>query len=421
MLSHHARCRRSRAVGGIGTALLGLLLAAPLAYGQRGQPTGIVPQHLNPATPSEGRSEVTLRELWRLGGSDPGAEKIGIVSAAFLDSEGRICLLDVDRGALEVFDAAGRRVRTVQSPEATDARFHTASGACALDTGGYGLVQAYPAVLLRFGPTGAPAGSFVPHVPDLPPADSARSTISLVGARSLGVHWVFDCLVEIAYPRGARLVRTHLLGVFGRDGYLERRLMGTENESALGAGVRIEEREAVRYQGRWTTHGDSLIYAAPDMQGYRILVLDTNGGLRRVISREYASVPRTSEEYARVKSLFDAFAGNVPRAEAEVELAHADIQDLRVAQDGTLWVLSSEGRFRAPPGVLGVYDVFDAEGRFVRQVAFHGEGDPSEDGVWLLEDRVIVARGVRAAALARLQAGAGEPAPPGVSVICYAR
>jgi hypothetical protein len=258
-------------------------------------------------------------------------------------------------------------------------------------------------------------------VPDLPPADSARSTISLVGARSLGEQWVFDCLVETVFPRGARLLRTHLLGVFGRGGYLERRLMGTENESWIDAGVKIEEREAVRYQGRWTTGPDSLIYAAPDMQGYRILVMDTNGGLRRVVSREYASVPRTSEEYARVKGLFDAFAGNVSRAEAEVELVHADIQDLQVARDGTLWVLSSEGRFRAPAGVLGVYDVFDPEGRFVRQVALHGVGDPSEDGIWLLEDRVIVARGIRSAALARLQGGSGSAAPPGVDVVCYAR
>jgi hypothetical protein len=421
MPSPHPRPRRSRVVHRIWIALLGLLVVAPLARGQKGELLGIVPHRLNTATPSEGRTEVTLRELWRVGGTGPGAETIGIVSAAFLDQEGNVCLLDVDRGGLEVYNAAGKRVRSIQPTGDTVARFRSASGACALDPQGYGLLQAYPPVLIRFDATGVPAGSVVPQMPGLPPPDSARSTISLVGARSLGEHWVFDCLVEIAIPRGLRLLRTHLLGVFDRGGYLERRLMGTENECRLDAGVTIEEREAVRYQGRWTTGPDSLIYAAPDIHRYRILVLDTDGGLRRVISREYANVPRTSEEYARVKDLFDAFAGNVPRAEAEVELAHADIQDLQVARDGTLWVLSSEGRFRAPPGVLGVYDVFDREGRFVRQVALHGEGDPNEDGIWLLEDRVIVARGIRAAALARLKGGTESGAPPGVDVVCYAR
>jgi len=415
-------CPGQRRVAARGwTALLGLLVAVLPAGAQPGEFTGIVPRHLNPATPLEGRTDVTLRQLWRVGGPGAGAGSIGIVSDAFLDHAGNVCLLDVDRGVLDVFDAAGKRVRTIQPGDNAGARFHAASGACALEPEGYCLLQAYPPALLRYGPTGLSAGSVVPVLPDLPRPDSARSTISLVSARSLGESWVFDCLVEIAVPRGSRLIRRHLLGVFGRGGYLERRLLGTESESRLDGEVTIEEREAVRYQGRWTTGPGNLIYAAPDLDRYRIQVMSMDGGLYRLISREYTSVPRTSEEYARVKSLFDAFAGNVPRAQAEIELTHADIQGLQVAGDGTLWVLSSEGRFRAPPGVLGVYDVFDAEGRFVRQVALHGEGNPSEDGVWLLGDRVIVARGIRAAALARLQGGTEGASPPSVEVICYAR
>jgi len=55
------RSRRSRVAVPIWIALLGVLVAAPLARGQLGELTGIVPHHLNPATPSEGRTEVTLR------------------------------------------------------------------------------------------------------------------------------------------------------------------------------------------------------------------------------------------------------------------------------------------------------------------------------------------------------------------------
>lgn len=420
MSRRHERDRGRTLGSGVGFALLGLLALAPSVGGQARGVTGIVPQVLNPVTPAEGRIEVTLRELWRLdgAGADPGPA--GLVSAAFLDGDGNVCLLDPDRSELRVYDGSGKRVRTIRPGEDVAAIFRSASGACALEPQGYGLLQAYPPVLLRFGPNGESAGTLVPRLPDLPPPDSARTTITLVGARARGADLTLDCLLEIASPRAHTLQRTHFLGIFGRSGSLARRLLGAEDVTPLDESVVIKEREAVRYQGRWTTGPDGAVYAAPELYPYRIHVFDPTGGLRRVISREYTSLSRTPEEYARVQQLFEAFVRNVPRASVVIEHTHADIQDLQVARDGTVWVLSSEGRFRAPAGVLGVYDVFEPGGRFVRQVAFHGEGDPIADGVWLLEDRVIVARGTAAAVLARLEGGAGGETP-GLTVICYAR
>jgi hypothetical protein len=41
---------------------------------------------------------------------------------------------------------------------------------------------------------------------------------------------------------------------------------------------------------------------------------------------------------------------------------------------------------------MAVYDVFSPEGRFLHQVALHGEADPREDAITLDGDRVIVVR-----------------------------
>ena len=45
-----------------------------------------------------------------------------------------------------------------------------------------------------------------------------------------------------------------------------------------------------------------------------------------------------------------------------------DIESLLPRPDGTLWVLTSRGRQGRPEGSVGVFDVFDAEGRFRHQL-----------------------------------------------------
>jgi hypothetical protein len=71
--------------------------------------------------------------------------------------------------------------------------------------------------------------------------------------------------------------------------------------------------------------------------------------------------------------------------------------------------------------VVGVFDVFDAEGRFVRQVALQGEGDPLEDGYFFVGDRFFVVTGFLDAAMAAqgaaLEEDEEEPLP--MEVICY--
>jgi hypothetical protein len=368
----------------------------------------------NPATPAEGTTEVALRELWRLG----GAEAFDLVSSAFLDRDGNVCLLDPVRRELRVYDSAGARVRTIAPGDSAAAR--SPSAACALTRGGYVLLQALPGVVQLYGPRGRPTVTLAPRLPDVPPPDSARSTFTLVSVRATPRSLVVEGLLESSMPMRRELDRRHVLGLFDFVGRLDRLLLSDTQMLDVSLRVLIDERTVTRYEGRWTTGPDGRIYAAPELYDYAIEVFDPAGRPTRVIAREYARLTRTPEERDRTRRIFEAFARNDPRAVVEVEPDHADIQEIFAAADSTLWVLSSQGRYRASPGVLGVYDVFDARGRFVRQTALRGEGDPAADGVWLLGDRVIVARNLIQAALARLE---GEPPSEGpkVVVVCYAR
>ena len=79
MSRRHERDRGWALGSGVGLALLGLLALVPSVGGQARGVTGIVPQVLNPATPAEGRTEVTLRELWRLDGAGARADPRGLL------------------------------------------------------------------------------------------------------------------------------------------------------------------------------------------------------------------------------------------------------------------------------------------------------------------------------------------------------
>jgi hypothetical protein len=381
-----------------------------------------VRQVINPAEPAEAPSDLLLRELWRLGEKVGDPESLGLVNAAFADREGNICLLDSESGELRIYGPAGRRVRTIQASVGTPGGLQLASDACLLPDGRFALLQPSPPRLELFRPDGTSAGLVTPELPDAPLPDSSRTMLSLLGVQASGPNLVLSCFRETWVPRERRLHRVQLLGLFGPAGDPIRSLWSAAEEVDLRRDALIRERGSVLYQGRWTAGPDGSVYAAPDLYGYQVDVLDPLGQLRMVIDREYRSLARTPQELDRVRVLFAAFAGGVPPDRVEVEPAHADIQNLQVMPDGALWVLSSWGRHRAPSGSLGVYDVFDPEGRFMRQAVLRGEGNPAEDGVWVLGDRVIVVRNLTAAAMARVGVGASDPssAPPRVFVVCYA-
>jgi hypothetical protein len=178
------------------------------------------------------------------------------------------------------------------------------------------------------------------------------------------------------------------------------------------------------FENRWTAAEDGRIFAATDRDNYIIKVWKPDGTLDRIIEREYEHYKRSGEQKDKQEKTWSAFLQRIPNADLRISDADKDIQTIHARDDGSLWVLSSRGARERPEGSLGTFDIFDKEGKFVRQVTLFGQGDPREDAYFFDGDRVYVVTGFLNAAIAA-QGGtateeeeeAEEPTP--MEIICY--
>ena len=217
--------------------------------------------------------------------------------------------------------------------------------------------------------------------------------------------------------------RTHMVGLFDDEGKLLTRLVGFEDDVDMSQGIPISEDSGGSYRDRWVALPGGPIYAVPRYYGYEIRAFDLEGKATGVITREYEHLPRTPEEKQMWIDFYNGVAASIPNARPEVEDGHRDISGLYVGADGRLWVQSSRGQMRVPDGVLGIYDVFDEKGRFIREVSLKAPGNPVEDGVFMMGDRVVVVTGLLSSAMSSMGGGASagddRTEEEDLAIICY--
>lgn len=376
---------------------------------------------MNPAQPSEGRREVAMRELWSLG-VDNEDEIFGVVRNVFRDEQGNFYLLDSQLSQIQVYSPAGAFIKSIGRPGEGPGEFRNPADACFLPDGRIAVAQVFPGKAILFNRDATPAGE-LPLKLNADPA--AQTFLVLLEMKPAAKNIAVTCLDQTFANQV--LTQTYKLAIFDPNGILQRTILEFGGPVDVTKGIPISEVEAGRFTKRWDVAGDGTIYTPVEFHGYAIHVYAPDGKLQRVIERESRPVMRTPAERTRFEELFSGYARNAPNVRIEVEDSHADIQSITIRPDGTLWVLTGEGQWRAPQGSLGVYDVFDKDGRFREQVSLKGAGDPREDGVYLLGDRIIVVRNLMAA-IEAAEAGASETASEtgaeevpeaGVTISCY--
>lgn len=402
-------------------ALAGLILASALqAQAAKVDVVDGVPHVRNGAKPESGHQTMKLEELWRVGGDDEDT-MFGVILSVLAGDNGELYFLDMQLSEVQVYSPDGEHLRTLSRMGDGPGESRNPSDMLFLPDGNLGLVQAFPGKVTRIDPEGNPAGTLT-----LGGQDPTKGGFTMIfDARCRGESIVFAGM-EIAQQGQTGQKRTSFLASFSQEGTEQVRYLEKTAELDFTRFEIIERDNHFVYPRRWDIGSDGRIYAAPHRNRYSINVYAPDGRLERVIEREYASRTRTPEEQRRIEDIVAAQTRQVPfEFKTELENTEPDVSNVRVADDGSIWVLSSSGAFEQPKGIMATYDVFDADGTFRRQVSVECEGKGAGDGLFFMGgERVILVKGLIDAVLG-MQAGGmgagsgddGEAEP--MSVVCY--
>ena len=380
-----------------------------------------VPTVANPAAAREGSDELALRELWRIGGEDDEENLLGVIGQAFSDDDGRVYLVDQQLTQVHIYAADGTYLESLGAQGEGPGEVRRLQGALLLPDGSLGLVQSFPGQIVKVDLDGTPAGILVPGRDD--PTSGGFHGIMQVQYRGgrlaiSGMHTSRDEGV---------MTRQHYIGGFDLDG---RQLVTYRQQSTERQMQRreIDEKENYFPHRRWALGPDGRLYVAPVRDSYLIEVYLPDGGLEKTITRAYDSRARTDAEEKRTRAALQPQRfrrGRGGEFTLTIEKDAADIESMQVTAGGELWVLSSRGYHERAAGVLVTYDVFAADGVFVRQVAVMADGAWPRDGFIDLGDgRYLLLKGLDDARRAASGIG-GEDADEDIDdaapleVICF--
>ena len=368
---------------------------------------------VNPESPVE-EMTVTLKELWRVGGDDEEV-LLGMIAQLLHDEDGNVYALDSQLSEIRVFSSSGQLVRTIGREGEGPGEFRNGSDIYMGPGGILGVVQVFPGKIVLLQRDGTPAGNF-----PLPAAEGGGFQLVFVG-RGLDDRVVLAG-AQTKTLEGSKQLQVSYLKAFDAAGK-EKATYHTEQAETQFGGMKFFEKTFSNFQRRWGLAPDGRVAAALDFDKYTIHMWNGDGTLARVIERPgYTSVPRDAAAKKRIQRMYDGITRWNPGSTFEISPTHVTVNSVHFRDDGSLWVLSSTGVYKRGDGVFASYDVYDRDGRFMNRVHVRGEGDPSEDGMFFVGDRLYVVTDLFGAFLANFasaeEEAAAEEAEP-VSIIAY--
>ncbi|MBM3317342.1 MAG: hypothetical protein FJY75_05775 [Candidatus Eisenbacteria bacterium] len=405
-------------------AAAAVLIGLPAGPGPAtAQSAAVVPATHNPASPSGGRETLRLRELWRAG-ADDDAVLIGTVQQALSDEQGHLYLLDRQLSQVHVFSPEGEFLRSLSREGEGPGESRQPADLFWTADGDLGIVQGFPARVVRIDPAGQPRES-LPLGQSDPAAGGfrfAHGALSRAGVLAFSGG-------EMKMAEGG-VTPISFLSLCNPDGSERARLLEKTGDDIMRTRRWVEKDEYFVHGGRWTIGRDGRIYAAPERGRYLISVFGPDGAPQATITRDFEPRRRTAEERAAARGNVRIVAnGRRVDIEEQIDDFEPCVMHLEARPDGELWVIHSRSALDLPPGVMQIYDAFDPAGVFVREVAVAGEGDAREDRLFLLgADRALLVNGYQGSLRISMGTGGGDeggdelPVGAGrpLEIICYA-
>jgi hypothetical protein len=304
----------------------------------------------------------TLAEVWRLGGAAEGPESFTRVGSHNLgaDIAGNLYLMDGDASRIVVFDPGGEHLRSMGRKGEGPGELQFPIGLSVTPGGAATVFDVGKGGLVPFGPEGSalPQVPF-PHYTDPGVRHFQKTDDGVTVARS----------VQIEGRRGVELVAWR----DDADGQDTVRFVYSEFEApemvdfgCIGLALRPLFAPTVR----WAMAGGRIATATTGE--YRVDVYQSDGRLSRSVRRSVSPGRATladaiAEAEPGIRMVGAArceiTAAEVAEGRGYLETTPA-IRDIRLAEDGTLWVERFEPGTPAA-GRSGTIDVFDASGAYL--------------------------------------------------------
>ena len=383
--------RRARLLFATLTGLAIVFASRPVATAWAGQEVAKdgVPHVLSPATPPEGALTLTPREIWSAGGDEDEDILFGVLTAVDIDDQGNVYALDMQLSQIHVFDRDGHLLRTIGREGEGPGEFRRASGMFLTPEGNVAVIQQMPGRLILLTPDGKPAGDFA----------GAKGTDGGMIAYFDGAR-AGDAIVlntrQFSRSESKFTIQRALLMV-GPAGETRATLFETASEQDIASMMNLDEKDMRLLL--WAAGKDGRVYTSENFDAYRIKVHSPSGKLERVIEREYTHRQRSKAEMEENKPRVMMRGAGGQRMQPQIKSSPTDRDILRILprEDGSLWVLSSRGGNGQPKGTMATFDVFDAQGHFVRTLALRVPGDFKQDEFYIVRDRLVVVRSARSA------------------------
>jgi hypothetical protein len=372
-------------------ALAVMLIALPVAAaaGEKTTVDGVVHVH-NGAKPAEGTVTRQLEELWRAGGEEDDIF-FGSIPQVLADEQGNLYLLDGQLSEVKVYGPDGTFLRTLSREGEGPGEVRRPADMFFLPDGTLALVQSFPGKVVEIDREGNPAGGMM--VGDADPSQGRMGV--LVFGRCRGGNIVLSGMHMSFNPSGG-MDQKFFVSQCDANGVEQHRYLEKSYPVNFQDFVLDEAGIDFIWSGRFALGPDGRVYMAPDRDRFAIQVLTPDGRLERVIERDVVPRKRTAEEKHEAELNMRGIGGSYPVQPREVTVLDTDpvVSGMYVDDDGQLWVATSTANRNLPSGILAAFDVFDAEGDYVRRLQLAGPGDPERDGLNIPSpDRIVVTRG----------------------------
>ena len=336
----------------------------------------------NPAAPMEADEVIEPQQLWRIGGDEEDT-LFGLIEDALIDEAGNTYLLDAVLSTIYVVAPDGEITGTLGREGDGPGEFRFAQELIFLPGGDIGIMEMMPGKIVVVGRDGDPRSSFAL-------SDGGRGMMNHLQHISANDDAVMIGKVSTTFGNGS--ASTHYsLSSYHADG-TEQAVLMEHKETQSGGNMSLSigggDNE---FTSNFTLCPDGRVVVFQKAKEYKLEIFDTSGAKQAIVRRDYESVRRSDEELAaarkRADSMRERFNGSV---ELEIEEFARDISDVIARANGEIWVANSQGDKDCPANSVGLFDVFDKDGRYSRRVSIKADFDPERDNFQLRDDRLYI-------------------------------